>query len=170
MLSQLPHFRARILSRLAAAAAALAAAPVFAALDTFMKIDGIPGDSVVIGHVDEIVLSSYSQAFGTKNCSRVIAEKFLDRASPPLVAAAVANQIVPTVVITLRKAGEAPQDFYKAILTSVLIERIDIDVSEDGDSLDERVVLKPRSIRIEYRPQRPDGSLGQPIVSDVTCT
>jgi type VI secretion system secreted protein Hcp len=152
----------------AVAAVGFTPAVVAQTYDTLMKVDGVPGDSVITGHVDEIVLKSYSQTFGTKNCSRVIAVKGLDRASPPLISLAVNNQIVATVVITIRKPGERPIDFFKAILTSVLIERIDL--SSDTGPVTEQIVLKPRSIRIEYRGQAADGSALPPIISDTICT
>jgi type VI secretion system secreted protein Hcp len=137
-------------------------------LETFMKIDGIPGDSTVIGHENEIVLSSYSQTFATKNCSKVVALKFVDRASPGLITAAAGNALLPSVVITIRKPGAPPLEFFKAILGTVLIERIDL--GNDTGPLVEQVVLKPRTIRIEFRPQDNRGQLLPPIVTEMTCS
>lgn len=139
-----------------------------AATDTFMHIDGIPGDALVIGHVDDIVLTSYTQTFATKACSKVVAVKFLDRASPLLIGRAAGNVIIPTVIISIRKAGENPVDFYKATLESVLIDRVD--VLDTGAELTEQLVLRPRNIRIEFRPQRADGSFGAPIVTSIECS
>jgi len=135
---------------------------------TWMQIDGIVGESVVRGHEGEIELQSYSQNFGTRTCSRVVAIKGLDSTSPALISRAAANLLVPRIVISLRKSGEAQQDFFKATLETVLIDRIDL--VDQGTTLNETLILRPRSIRLEYRPQRPDGSLGQPIVTDIQCT
>lgn len=154
---------------IAALLSGLAATPVaHAELLAWMQIDGIPGESVVRGHENQIELQSYSQNFGTKNCSRVVVLKALDSASPALISRAASNLLVPRVVIMLRKAGEGQQDFYKATLDNVLIDRIDL--VDNDTSLNESIVLRPRSIRLEYRPQRPDGSLGTAIVSDIQCT
>ena len=153
---------------MAIAGAGFAPAATAQTFTTFMKVDGIPGDSVVKGHEDEIVLVSFSQTFGTKNCSRVVATKSVDRASPLLITAATGNLILPTVIITIQKAGAPPLDFFKVTLSSVLIDRIDL--GDETGPLSEQVILKPRGIRIEYRPQRADGSLGPPITSDFTCT
>jgi type VI secretion system secreted protein Hcp len=149
---------------------ALAMAPAVNAqtLDTFMHIDGVPGDSTAIGHENDIVLRSYSQSFGTKNCSRVVAQKFIDRSSPALIARAAGNILIPSVIISIRKAGESPIDFFKAILQTVLIERVD--VGDDTGTLSEQVVLKPRTIRIEFRPQNADGSFGAAIVTNIDCS
>jgi type VI secretion system secreted protein Hcp len=132
-----------------------------------MRIDGIPGDSEVRGHENEIVLTSYSQTFATKACSRVVAIKIIDRASPGLITNAAANTLLPTVVITVRKPGEPPIDFYRALLQNVLIERVE--VTGESGLLKEQLVLKPRQIRIEYRPQARDGSLLPAIVSTMDC-
>jgi hypothetical protein len=50
----------------------------------------------------------------------------------------------------------------------VTIERVEI--AEQGDELVERVVLAPRSIRLEYRPQAADGSPGTPVSTAIACT
>jgi len=144
------------------------AAHAQSALDTFMHIEGIPGESAVIGHENDIALTSYSQTFGTKNCSRVVAVKSIDRASPALISNAAANTLLPSVIISISKAmARGAGDFFRATLQSVLIERVE--VSDAMGTLVERVVLKPTAIRIEYRAQAPDGSMLPPVVTDIEC-
>jgi type VI protein secretion system component Hcp len=133
------------------------------AVDAFMRIDSIPGDSTVRGHEREIVLTGYSQTFGTRACSRVVANKQIDVASPGLIAVAAGNLTLPTVIITLaRPTGEGLVDFYRATLSTVPIERIE--VAEQSDQLIERVVLAPRTIKIEYFPQG-----AATIVTNIVC-
>jgi type VI secretion system secreted protein Hcp len=146
---------------------AIAPAALAQTLQVFMKADGIPGESVDADHRSEIQLTGYSQTFGTRNCSRVVANKSIDRASPLLISRAAANQLIPTVVISMRKAGDAPKDFFKATLNLVLVERIEL-VEENGQ-LVEHVVMAPRNITIEYRPQDDKGALGAPVVSNISC-
>ena len=142
--------------------------------DTYMHIEGIPGESVAIGHENDIALTSYSQSFGTKNCSRVVALKSIDRASPALISSAAANTLLPSVVISIGKTAAAGAgrarfggDFFKATLQSVLIERVE--VGDASGVFVERVVLKPTFIRIEYQAQAADGSLMEPVVSEIEC-
>ncbi len=152
-----------------AATAGVALAPLAqAAIDTYMHIDGVVGDSTVIGRVGDIILTSYSQTFATKNCSRVVAVKSLDRASPALITRAAGNVVIPAVIISVLKAGERPVEFFKATLESVTIERVD--VTDDGVTLREELVLKPRYIRIEYRGQDDRGTPLPPIVSTMICS
>lgn len=135
---------------------------------TFMKIDGIPGESINRDKKGSIDLTGYSQSFGTANCSRAIANKRIDRASPLLISRAAANQLIPSVEITMRKAGEGQRDFFIATLGQVLVDRIEI-ADQDGE-LVERVVLAPQAITIQYFPQDDKGTLSTPVVSTVACT
>src|SRR5262245_12591935 len=137
-------------------------------LDTFMRIDGIPGDSLASGHINDIVLTSYSQSFAPgRACSKVVAQKFMDRASPALISRAAGNFILPSVIIAIRKNGAVPFDFFRAVLESVSIERID--VSGETGRLIEQIVLRPRNIRIELRQQDATGQPGPAIVTNIDC-
>lgn len=146
----------------------IATAPAMAQIATFMKIEGLPGESTDIRHANEIDLLSYSQTFGTRNCSRAVAVKRIDRASPGLISRAAANTLIPQVVISMAKVGgKTGEDFFHATLDLVLVERIEL--SQGGSEVLENVVMAPRSIKIEYRQQRADGGLGPWIVSTVAC-
>lgn len=134
---------------------------------TNMKIDGLLGDSALRGHENEIVLTGYSQTIGTKICSRVVVTKLIDRSSPGLVSRTAGNVTTPQVIITLTKLGERPLDFFRVTLDQVTFERLEL--GEQTDQLMERVVMAPRLIRIEYRPQLSDGTLGAAIISSIAC-
>lgn len=135
---------------------------------TNMRIDGLLGDSVLRGHENEIVLTGYSQTIGTKICSRVVVTKLIDRSSPGLVSRTAGNVTTPQVIITLTKLGAAtPFDFFRVTLDQVTFERLEL--GEQTDQLMERVVMAPRLIRIEYRPQLLDGTLGTAIISSIAC-
>ncbi len=136
------------------------------AIDVFMRIDGLPGESVDARHPNEIVLSSYSQTFGTRNCSRVIAVKSIDRASPGLIARAAANTLIPQVVISMSRSGLG-FDFFRATLNQVLIDRIEL--NQAFDQLQERVVLAPRTITISYVPINDRGQPGPAVTTTIAC-
>jgi type VI secretion system secreted protein Hcp len=69
-------------------------------------------------------------------------------------------------VLTCRKAGGSPQqEFLKYTLSDVLVASYDTDgQAEDSVPVDE-VSFTYAQVKIEYRPQRPDGSLGAPITA-----
>jgi type VI protein secretion system component Hcp len=147
----------------------MAAAPMATAqVLTFMYVDGIPGESVFADKRNWIELTGYSQTFGTTDCSRVVANKRIDRASPLLITRAAANQRIPSVQVTMRRAGEGQRDFFIATLGQVLVDRIEL--TDQGGQLVERVVLAPQAITIQYFPQDEKGALGPPVVSSVACT
>lgn len=138
-----------------------------AQINSWMFIPGIPGDATQQEHVGWIALTSYSQTFATKACSRVVVLKLIDRSSPALITTAAGNVLLPQVRIAVSKPGPADLDFYKATLTNVLIERVD--VSGETGILTEQVVLRPQHINISYIPVGLDGKPGQPIVSTMDC-
>ena len=105
------------------------------AYDMFLKIDGIEGESQDAKHKGEIQLESFS--WGASNASRVSTgggggagrASFQDfqftavttKASPLLLQSCVSGTHHKTAVLTVRKAGEIPFDFYKVSLTNVLV-------------------------------------------------
>lgn len=134
---------------------------------TNTRIDGLQGDSTLKGHENEIALTGHSQSIGTKTCSRVVVAKAIDRSSPGLVSRAASNVTTPQVVITLTRLGTTYQDFFGVTLDQVSFDRIEL--SEQSDQMVEQVNVAPRHIRIDYRPQLPDGQLGPPITSTIAC-
>lgn len=134
---------------------------------THMKILGLDGDATHRDHRGEIVLTGYSQTVGTRNCSRVVVTKFIDRASPGLISRAATNFITPQVSINMQRSAEGSRVFFVVTLDQVTMERIEL--AEQSDQLVERVVLAPRSIRIEYKPQDDTGVVSPPIVTTIAC-
>ena len=168
MRSKTSRFGSALLVCFAGIAGAVGAPAVKAqSLDTFMRIDGVLGESTAAGHVNDIVLTSYSQTFAQKNCGRVVALKFIDRSSPALISRAASNLFIPNVIMSIRKSTGPAVDFFRAVLESVSIERVD--VSGESGRLVEQVVLRPRNIRIEVRQQDATGAFTSATVTNVDC-
>ena len=150
---------------IAAAGLALAAPVAHAAtVDYFLRIDGIPGESVDARHKDEIEVLSWSMGASrdpSKNkgaCVRDLAfTKTLDRASPLLLANAVSGMTIPTATLVARKAGAQQLEFLKVELKDVVITSIQDGAS--GDSPFEQVTIGFGTLTLQYRFQRPDGTL-----------
>jgi type VI protein secretion system component Hcp len=153
----------------AIALAGLAPAAAFAQNPpTYLRVDGVTGESTNDRHVGWIDLISYSQTVGTKACARVVVMKYLDRSSPGLVAYAAANTVIPTAVVEITR-GDAPQNLvFRATMEQVQIGQTEI-VEQDLVWVAEKVVLLPRLVRLQYYPQNRDGSMGSPVTSTVTC-
>ena len=137
------------------------------AVDTFMKLDGIPGGSLDSKHKGEIDVLSFcfglqNESASTPSFSSFHFDKLYDTASPLLVAAAASGQHISKAEITVSRTGREQQDFLTYDFADVTVTQY----QEGGDKVPElleRVALKFRQVTITYRPQNPDGSLGEPI-------
>ena len=164
-----------------AVASALCGANVAAAaVDMFLKVDGIPGESVDDKHKGEIDILSFGWEVSPKSgdlvgrtakvCAHDIAfVKNVDKASPLLVSNAVMGNLIPKATLSVRKAGEKQQEFMIIELSSVLVSSVNHSVNGSSSQL-ETFTLNFASATFTYKPQRADGSLDTPVVGMVTRT
>jgi type VI secretion system secreted protein Hcp len=150
------------------------------ALDIFLKLAGIKGESTDVQHREEIEVASFSwglsrqRATSTGGGAGASKADFQDlhvvinvsQASPQLFLASAAGRHIETAILTCRKvSGGTQQDFLKYTLTDVLVASYHTDgQAEDSVPVDE-VSFTYAQIKVEYRPQRADGSLGAPITA-----
>src|SRR5687768_11570509 len=106
-----------------------------AAVDYFLKIDTIPGESGDAKHKDEIQVLSFgfgesqsgTMAFGGGGgAGKVQMQDFhflmnVNKASPKLFLACATGQHLKNAVLTARKAGKNQEDYLKVSLNDVLI-------------------------------------------------
>ena len=148
-----------------------------AVVDIFLKLDGIKGDSTVIGHQDEIELQAYS--WGETNtgshvasgagagAGRVSMQDFhftarVSKASPTLMQACASGKHIKDGQVTLRKAGEKPVEFLFYKFDTVVITSVQ-DAGAAGDLPVEQVSFAFAKIQVEFKEQKADGSLGSSI-------
>ena len=143
-----------------------------AAVDYFLKIDGIPGESTAIGHKDEIDIESWSWGAsstspgGAARAGRPCVSAFsftkkVDKASPQLMANAVSGMVMKSAVLTGRKAGDRPLEYIKVTLENVLVSSYQGSGSAAALPT-ESFSLNFAKMTVEYRVQRADGTLGDP--------
>src|SRR5204862_12063 len=106
-----------------------------AAVDYFLKIDGIPGESQDDKHKDEIDLESWSwgetnsgtsSGGGGGGAGKVSMQDFsfgmrVNKASPKLFLACATGQPVAEATLTCRKAGKGQQEYLKIKFSDLLI-------------------------------------------------
>jgi type VI secretion system secreted protein Hcp len=149
------------------------------ALDWFLKIDGIKGESTAKGHENEILIDSFSWGVrsmasvgtmrGTRACvSEMAFAKLVDSATPLLLANAASGMSIPKAVLVGRKSGEAPLDFLKIELTNVLISSVSH--SGSAEVVQEAFELRFMKARVVYTPQGPDGKPGTPIETTISAS
>jgi type VI secretion system secreted protein Hcp len=138
--------------------------------DTFMLVPGIEGESADARHQNWIDVLSLSQSFTTDkkggSACGVSLSKRLDKAGPPLWGAAVTGRVFDEIRIEVIRAGITPLKVYEVILTNATVTSITSTPTE----LSEHLTLVGSSATLRYYPQRPDGSVGPPVVSNITCS
>lgn len=155
-----------------------------ASTDFFIKIDGIAGESTDNKHAGEIDVVSWSwsesqggsTSGGGLGQGKVSMGDFAfvattNKSSPTLFANCAAGSHIKTALFTARKAGGNQQEYLKFTLTDIVVSGYKVNAGADlGVLPTETVSLKFSTIKMEYSPQKSDGSLGSPVVMgwDVT--
>ena len=145
-----------------------------AAVDYFLKLDGIKGESQDARHKDEIDLESWSwgesqtgtqSSGGGGGAGKVAMQDFqfvmkVNTASPKLLKACATGQHIKTAQLTCRKAGKDQQEFLKIILTDVLVSSFHTGGAGSGGLLPtDSIALNYAKIEYEYKQQKADGTL-----------
>jgi type VI secretion system secreted protein Hcp len=156
------------------------ASSAMAAVDMFLKISDITGESKDSTHAGEIdVLAwSWGTSTGTARTAKGIlpatcvqdlsVTKYIDSASAELIMNGATGVVAPEAVLTMRRAGPTPIEFLTLTMTNVTVTSYSTGGSGGEDRLTENVVLHFASLRGEYRRQKPDGSADTPIVFNIT--
>lgn len=140
------------------------------AFEAFLKMEGVPGESLDAKHKDEIEILSF--AWGVDQTGTVFAPGDAEisefnlmtrysKASPRLFELAVTGGHSPEALLTLRRGGEMPLEFLKYKFTDVLVSSYQTSGSSDGDDRPiDSFSLNFARIDIEYTEQKDDGSAG----------
>jgi type VI secretion system secreted protein Hcp len=145
-----------------------------ALVDYFLKIDGIQGESQDSKHKGEIQLESFSwgearqagpAAGGGAGAGRVQMHDLhvttpVSKASPLLMLACASGQHLKSAVLTARKAGRDQQEFLVFKFNDLIVSSYET----GGAAADQRlpvdqVAFSFGQISVDYRPQKPDGTL-----------
>jgi type VI secretion system secreted protein Hcp len=148
------------------------------AIDYFLKIDGIPGESLDSKHKGEIEVEAWS--WGEANptaasapgagggAGKVQMQDFsftarTSKASPSLMLACASGKHFKGAVLTARKAGKAQAEFLTFSLSDILVSAYQVGGAEGEVVPMDSVSLNFSKIQVEYKEQKPDGSLGTSI-------
>ena len=147
------------------------------AVDMFLKLDGIKGESKDAKHKDEIHIESFSWGLsqtgahgsgggggaGKVSVHDISVTKFLDKASPELMLACCNGKHIKEGLITVRKAGENPVEYLKIKLSDILISGVQ-NAGHGSDLLTENLTLNFAKFHVDYQEQGKDGkAAGGPI-------
>lgn len=146
------------------------------AIDYFMKIDGIPGESQDSKHKGEIDVQSWSwglsnsgAAGGGGGAGKVSFQDLhfvtnLSKASPKLLEGCAAGTHFKQGVLAARKAGKAQQEFFTITMSDLLVTSYQTGGSAQTQILPvDQVSLNFSKVVVEYKEQKADGTLGGSI-------
>jgi type VI secretion system secreted protein Hcp len=148
-----------------------------AAVDFFLKIDGIPGESQDAKHKDEIQVDSWSLSerqsgtmadgggggAGKVKMNDVSFSEKLSKASPKLWLVCATGEHIKKAVLTARKAGKDQHDYLTITLTDLLISSYQTGGSGSAKVPIESITLNFAAIQFEYKEQKADGKVGASV-------
>jgi type VI secretion system secreted protein Hcp len=148
-----------------------------AAVDYFLKIDGIDGESQDDKHKGEIDLESWSwgetnagthAGGGGGGAGKVAMQDFhfvmkINKASPKLLLSCANGEHIKKAVLVCRKAGKDQQEYLKFTFSDLLISSYQTGGSAGSSVVPtDQISFNYSKIEMEYSPQKPDGSLDAP--------
>jgi type VI secretion system secreted protein Hcp len=149
-----------------------------AAIDYFLHIDGVEGESVDAKHAAWIDVDSWSwgetqsgagYGGGGGGTGKVSMQDFhfvsrMSKASPKLFLACAAGEHFKEARLVARKAGKGQQEFLSWTFSDVLVSSYQSSGSETAETMPlDQISLNFAKVQVEYKAQKADGSLDAPI-------
>ena len=146
-----------------------------AAVDYFLKIEGIEGESQDHKHKGTIDIESWSWGAsqagthgggGGGGAGKVAMQDFhfvmkISKASPKLMLACATGEHIKKATLVCRKAGSEQQEYMKVDMTDLLVSSYQTGGSGASSHVPvDQVSINFAKIEIEYKEQKPDGTLG----------
>ena len=149
-----------------------------AAVDFFLKLDGVDGESTDDKHKNEIDVESWSwgetqagthAGGGGGGAGKVQMQDFhfvmkVNKATPKLMLACATGQHIKEAKLTCRKAGGGQQEYMVIKMADLLVSSYQTGGSAGSSVVPtDQVSLNFSKIEFEYKEQKADGSLGAPV-------
>ncbi len=142
------------------------------ALNTFIKIDNIKGESQDAKHKDEIDVLSWSwgleQSAAIPSGKGVVAGKVsvhdlsitkrTDISTPQLMLTCANGGHIKEALLTVRKPDRNQLEFVRIRMGDVTVRAVS--TSDSGTDITENVALNFAKVQVDYVPQKPDGTAG----------
>jgi type VI secretion system secreted protein Hcp len=142
------------------------------AVDMFMKIGDIKGESADKDHSGEIDVLAWSwgasqsgsmHVGGGGGAGKVAVQdlsltKWVDKASANLLLHCCNGKHIKECKLVVRKAGEKPVEYMTIVMNSCLISSVSTGGSGGEDRLTENVTINFGTVKFSYQPQGADGA------------
>lgn len=141
--------------------------------DTFLKIDGIKGESMDNTHKDEVDITNWNFGLtqsgtthegpgaggGKVNFSDMTISKKCDISTPAIIKNCCSGKHIKEATLTVRKAGgDAPVEYYVVKMTDLIVSSYSTGGMDGMDRFEETITLNFRQVEITYTPQDSTGS------------
>jgi type VI secretion system secreted protein Hcp len=144
------------------------------AVDMFLKLDGIKGESVDSKHKDEIAVLAWSWGMsnsgsahlgggagsGKVNVQDLSLTKYIDVSTPDLMLSCCNGKHIAKAQLTVRKAGETALEYMIIKFEDLLVASVSTGGSGGEDRLTEHVSLNFAKVNVEYTQQDQKGGAG----------
>jgi type VI secretion system secreted protein Hcp len=145
-----------------------------AAVDMFLKIEGVDGESTDNQYPDWIEVLAFSEGMsqsgsfstgagggaGKVNVQDLSVTKYLDRSSPFIRQKLAEGAVIPNATLVIRKGGANPLVFFTIELEKVILSSVSTGGSGAEDRLTENITLNFARIKWTYIPEKADGTGG----------
>jgi type VI secretion system secreted protein Hcp len=142
------------------------------AVDMFIKIEGVEGESSDDKHKKEIDVMSWSWGASQSGTSHMGGgggsgkvsvqdfsfTKYIDASSHALLLACCNGEHIKEAVFVVRKAGKEPLEYIKLTLSNLIVAHVATGGSGGEDRLTENILLNFSKFKFEYVPQKADGT------------
>ncbi len=149
------------------------------AVDMFLKLAGIEGEASDSKHKSEIDVLSWSWGasqtgsthMGTGGGAGKVSvqdlsfTKYIDRSSPDLFLYICSGKHVKNALLTVRKAGGDPLEYLKINMEDLIVSGYSTGGSGGEDRLTENITLNFAKVKVDYTPQKPDGTADSPLTT-----
>ena len=141
------------------------------AVDMFLKVADIAGESQDAKHTGEIDLLAWSWGMsqsgtmhagsgggaGKVNVQDMSFTHWFDKSSPNFMLYCSNGKHIPEATLIVRKAGENPLEYIKVIMTDALVTSVSTGGSGGEERLTENVSLNFGKVKVEYQIQSAKG-------------
>jgi len=142
------------------------------AIDSFLKLGTLKGESVVKGFEDQIQILSWGWGMtqtgtthmasgggaGKVDVHDLHVTKYLDASSPTIALACCKGTHYDSAVLTMRKAGGTALEYVTITLTDVIITSYSATATVGEDLLKDTVALNFGKFKYSYQPQDNKGA------------
>ena len=145
-------------------------------VDMFLKLEGIDGESQDKKHEKEIDVLAWSWGMsqsgtfhtgagggaGKANFQDISVTKWVDAASPTLMAKVAQGEHIAQAKLVVRKAGgKSPLEYITIDMKRIMVTSVSTGGSGGEDRLTENITLNFAEVKVTYIEQMPEGGEGR---------